>query len=168
MNANPPYPFVQPSHHADILTPLGERVGTMSLAGPILEIELDQNHPLPTNPTQTLPTPLPSSPAGRNNRPRTAFFEMHGYFGPIPVSKRTGDPLSRIPAGFWEAFGAWCNSGQLVVKPAVEEGEWWSKFRKNDGYRGMTPDFVCVIGDGCESRPEIKVTKSDREITVWI
>ena len=149
--------FIQPSHHADIVTPLGERVGTMSLAGPILEIELD-----------FAKNTLPSSPAGRNNRPRTAFFEMHGYFGPIPVSKRTGDPLSRIPGGFWEAFGAWCNSGQLVVKVAIDEKEWWSKFRKSDGYRGMTPDFVCVIGDGCERRPEIKVTDGDREITVLI
>ena len=154
--------FVQPSHHADIVTPLGERVGTMSLAGPILEIELD----FAEFPLHSLK--LPSSPAGHNNRPRTAFFEMHGYFGPIPVSKRTGDPLSRIPGGFWEAFGAWCSSGRLVVKPAVDEKEWWRKFRKSDGYRGMTPDFVCVIGDGCESRPEIKVTDGDREITVLI
>ncbi len=154
--------FIQPSHHADIVTPLGERVGTMSLAGPILEIELDfAKNPPPSS-------PLPSSPAGRNNRPRTAFFEMHGYFGPIPVSKRTGDPLSRIPGGFWEAFGAWWNSGQLVVKVAMDEKEWWSKFRKSDGYRGMTPDFVCVIGDGCEHRPEIKVTKSDKGRTVWL
>ena len=154
--------FIQSSHHADIVTPLGERVGTMSLAGPILEIELDyQTRPLPSSPP-------PSSPAGRNNRPRTAFFEMHGYFGPIPVSKRTGDPLSRIPGWFWEAFGAWCNSGKLVVKVAMDEKEWWSKFRKSDGYRGMTPDFVCVIGDGCESRPEIKVTKSDREMVVFL
>ncbi len=154
--------FVQPSHHADIVTPLGERVGTMSLAGPILEIELD----FAEFPLHSLKPP--SSPAGRNNRPRTAFFEMHGYFGPIPVSKRTGDHLSRIPGGFWEAFGAWCNSGQLVVKPAVDQKEWWSKFRKSDGYRGMTPDFVCVIGDGCEHRPEIKVTKSDKGRTVWL
>lgn len=156
MNTNPLSPFIQPSHHADILTPLGERVGTMSLAGPILEIELDQNYP------------LPPSPAGRNNRPRTAFFEMHGYFGPIPVSKRTGDPLSRIPGGFWEAFGLWCNSGRLVVKPAVDEKEWWGKFRKNDGYRGMMPDAVCVIGDGCESRPIVMVTKSDKGRTVFL
>ncbi len=159
--------FTQPSHHADIVTPLGERVGTMSLAGPILEIELDfAKNPLQSHSTH--PQPLPSSPAGRNNRPRTAFFEMHGYFGPIPVSKRTGDPLSRIPAGFWEAFGAWCNSGQLVVKVELNEKEMLRNFLSGDSYRGMTPDFVCVIGDGCESRPEIKVTKSDREITVWI
>ena len=148
--------FVQPSHHADIVTPLGERVGTMSLAGPILEIELDFTK-----------NPLPSFPAGRNNRPRTAFFEMHGYFGPIPVSKRTGDQLSRIPGGFWEAFGAWCNSGQLVVKVELNEKEMLRNFLGGDGYRGMTPDFVCVIGDGCEHRPEIKVTKGGRGRTVW-
>ncbi len=69
---------------------------------------------------------------------------------------------------FWEAFGAWCSSGRLVAKVAIDEKEWWSKFRKSDGYRGMTPDFVCVIGAGCEHRPEIKVTKSDKGRTVWL
>lgn len=154
--------FTQPSHHADIVTPLGERVGTMSLAGPIMEIELDFAEFPIHSPT------LPSSPTGRHNRPRTALFEMHGYFGPIPVSKRTGDPLSRIPVWFWEAFGAWCNSGQLVVKVELNEKEMLRNFLGGDGYRGMTPDFVCVIGDGCEHRPEIKVTKSDKGRTVLI
>lgn len=32
------------------------------------------------------------------------FFEVHRYHGPIPLHKRTHDPRSTVPAGFWEMW----------------------------------------------------------------
>jgi hypothetical protein len=45
---------------------------------------------------------------------KTVLFELHHYCGPIPCSKRTLEPLSRIPAGFWEAYKRWDQGGRLV------------------------------------------------------
>ncbi len=46
---------------------------------------------------------------------KEVLFEMHKWFGPIPVSKLTGEELRRIPGGFWDAFERWWNCGKLVV-----------------------------------------------------
>lgn len=46
---------------------------------------------------------------------REVVFEMSKWFGPIPSSKKTLDPLARIPRGFWEAYERWDNDGRLVV-----------------------------------------------------
>lgn len=32
------------------------------------------------------------------------FFEVHRYCGPVPLNRRTHDPRSTIPAGFWEMW----------------------------------------------------------------
>ncbi len=45
---------------------------------------------------------------------KTVLFELHHYFGPIPTSKRTLEPLERIPRGFWDAFERWVKAGRLV------------------------------------------------------
>jgi hypothetical protein len=45
---------------------------------------------------------------------REVLFEMHSYFGPMPLNKRTEEPLERIPRGFWEAFDRWVSGGKLV------------------------------------------------------
>ena len=37
---------------------------------------------------------------------RGYLFEVHSYFGPIPVKKHTHDPRVTIPAGFWDAWEA--------------------------------------------------------------
>ena len=79
-------PFIPPSQHVDIIQ-RGRRVGTMSVGGPILFIR-----------------------CGR----REVAFEMHNYHGPIPVDKRNGVELKRIPSGFWKAFEAWVRGGKLV------------------------------------------------------
>ncbi len=34
-------------------------------------------------------------------------WEWHSYFGALPISKRSGDPLVRVPGGFYEAVQAW-------------------------------------------------------------
>ena len=81
-----PTKFVPPSQHVDIIEH-GRRVGTISVGGTILRIM-----------------------CGR----REVAFEMHNYFGPIPVHKRTHDVLTREPAGFWDAVDAWVSGGMLV------------------------------------------------------
>ena len=45
---------------------------------------------------------------------RSVLFEMHHYFGPIPLSKRTEEELRRIPKGFWPAYEKWDSGGRLV------------------------------------------------------
>lgn len=45
---------------------------------------------------------------------KTVLFELHHYFGPHPVSKKTFDPLERIPKGFWDAWERWDVGGRLV------------------------------------------------------
>ena len=32
------------------------------------------------------------------------LFEVHRYVGPLPLNKRTHDPRSTVPAGFWEMW----------------------------------------------------------------
>lgn len=45
---------------------------------------------------------------------KTVLFELHRFFGPHPVNKKTYDPLERIPCGFWDAFDRWDAGGRLV------------------------------------------------------
>lgn len=45
---------------------------------------------------------------------RIMAFEMHRYFGPIPLNKKTQDPLERIPSAFWKAYEQWKAGGKLV------------------------------------------------------
>lgn len=79
--------FEHPGHHVDIVR-RGRRVGTMSVGGPILKITLDSG--------------------------RVVHFEIHNYFGPMPLNQRTGCELSRCPAGFWDAILRWQEGGRLV------------------------------------------------------
>ena len=79
-------PFAAPSQHVDIAKK-GRRIGTISVGGPILRIM-----------------------CGR----REVAFEMHNYFGPTPVNKRTHEALTREPAGFWDAVEAWVRGGKVV------------------------------------------------------
>ena len=63
-------------------------IGHVSLAGEILEIEVGK---------------------------RIRAFEMHRYFGPTVVNRRTGDPIINDPGkAFWDAFERWQISGKLV------------------------------------------------------
>lgn len=32
------------------------------------------------------------------------LFEVHQYFGPMPLNKRTHEPRSTVPAGFWKMW----------------------------------------------------------------
>lgn len=45
---------------------------------------------------------------------KTQLFELHNYFGPIPLNKRTGESISRIPKAFWDAWELWDRSGKLI------------------------------------------------------
>lgn len=58
--------------------------------------------------------PILLIPVGSSGK--TVAFEMHSYFGPIPVSKRTYDPLSNVPSGFWKAFELWEMGGKMVME----------------------------------------------------
>lgn len=81
--------FEPPSQSAWMYNEQGQRVGHISLGGAILEM------------------PLPNG--------KTQLFEMHNYFGPIPVSRVTHDPLQRNPSkAFWLAFARWTVGGELV------------------------------------------------------
>ena len=55
---------------------------------------------------------------------KTVLFELHRYFGPHPVSKRTFDPLERIPKGFWDAYERWDLGGKLVEGETCVVREW--------------------------------------------
>ena len=45
---------------------------------------------------------------------KTVLFEMHNYFGPIPLNKRTDEPMDRIPKAFWDAFERWDLGGKMM------------------------------------------------------
>ncbi len=126
MNTNPLSPFVQPSHHADIVTPLGERVGTMSLAGPILEIELD-----------FAKNTLPSSPTGRHNRPRAKrISRMKRRAQPVlfddmvedsPVSDANSSTFTKnmgLPVHRWFRYSAGFSAewAEQVIKEHLRPG----------------------------------------------
>jgi hypothetical protein len=83
-----PKKFSHPGHHVDMLDVQGRRVGTMTIGGPFLRLVTSSG--------------------------REVLFEMHAWFGPHPVSKKTRDPLDRIPAGFWNAIERWELGGSLV------------------------------------------------------
>ena len=56
---------------------------------------------------------------------RVVTFEMHPQAGPTPLN-RHGDPLTRIPAGFYDAIDRWEAGG------------------------GVTIGDVCVVPETCE------------------
>lgn len=55
---------------------------------------------------------------------RTVLFEMHRYHGPMPVNKKTGCGLERIPEAFWDAYERWDLGGQLVDGDLCVLREW--------------------------------------------
>ena len=95
------HPFVQP-RSCFPLEHAGKVVGTITLGGPDLLM-----------------------PVGS----RTVLFEMHGYCGPMPISKKTGEELKRIPAGFWDAYDRWVAGGKLVADGVCYVREWCPKCR---------------------------------------
>lgn len=44
---------------------------------------------------------------------RVWYFEMHGYLGPNPINKRTGNGVDGTKA-FWEAVTLWAQQGERV------------------------------------------------------
>ena len=60
-------------------------------------------------------------------------FEMHSYFGPIPLHLKTLDPLEREPPGFWKSIEWWEMGGkrmegnQCLIPP-------WCKSCEGTGY----------------------------------
>jgi hypothetical protein len=46
---------------------------------------------------------------------KRVLFEDHPHFGPCPISRRTGDPLSKQPSrAFWDAITRWTLAGKPV------------------------------------------------------
>ncbi len=41
-------------------------------------------------------------------------FEMHSYFGPIPVHAKTHDPIEKVPASFWSSYELWDQGGRQM------------------------------------------------------
>ena len=35
------------------------------------------------------------------------LFEWHSYLGPVPLNKRTKEPRTRVPKGFWSMIDRW-------------------------------------------------------------
>lgn len=79
-------PFEPPSQSAWIVDSTNRVTGHVSLAGPILKMPIGS---------------------------KLIDFEMHRYFGPIPLRK-DGEVRERIPRGFWDAFEAWDKVGRLM------------------------------------------------------
>ncbi len=44
---------------------------------------------------------------------RMWHFEMHPYFGPMPIHKRTGNGIDGTKA-FWEAVTYWAQQGECI------------------------------------------------------
>lgn len=80
-------PFEPPSQSAWIVDSTNRVTGHISLAGPILKM-----------------------PVGG----KLINFEMHRYFGPIPL-RNDGEVRGRIPRGFWDAFEAWTRIGKPLL-----------------------------------------------------
>lgn len=80
-------PFEPPSQSAWIVDAKNRVTGHVALAGPILKM-----------------------PVGD----KVIDFEMHRYFGPMPLRK-DGEVRERIPRGFWVAFEAWDKNGRLMI-----------------------------------------------------
>lgn len=86
----------------------GEVVGTISIGGSELH--------------------MPISPS------RYVLFEMHSYLGPVPLNKKTGELLERVPRKFWDCYKRWELGGKLV-----------------DGETCHVPDWCHACkGSGCE------------------
>jgi len=41
-------------------------------------------------------------------------FEDHPYCGPTPLNGRTGEPLTSMPAAFWDAINRWAVGGKQL------------------------------------------------------
>ena len=99
----------EPSPSGAPLIQRGKVVGHISLGGSLLRMPIGQ---------------------------KVVLFEIHRYFGPHPVSKKTHDPLQRIPRGFWDAYERWDLGGNYV-----------------DGDMCVVPDWCKVCGGvGRESK----------------
>lgn len=85
---------------------------------------------------------------------KEVLFEMHRYFGPHPVSKKTWSPLGRIPNGFWDAYERWSIGGKLVEGDCCIVSEWCHKCKGNGreirmiGKRTGIDDGPCKLCHG--------------------
>lgn len=123
-----PTSFVQPKSCFP-LTIGKKRVGTITVGGPEL----------------LMPVGL-----------RTVLFEMHQYFGPVPMSKTTGSALANIPRGFWDAFERWEAGGKLVVESLCVCREWCSRCE------GLGDETRQIIGRHYEVLGPCKRCNGDR------
>jgi len=56
---------------------------------------------------------------------RIRAFEMHRFFGPIPVNLRTKAPLATDPGfPFWDAYERWDKGGRLIDGQMCVVPEW--------------------------------------------
>ena len=55
---------------------------------------------------------------------KRVLFEMHRYFGPIPLNRKTEQPLERVPRGLDDAVERWKLGGKLVDGDVCVVSEW--------------------------------------------
>lgn len=52
-------------------------------------------------------------------------FEMHNYFGPMPLTPKTLEPTCKLPPQrFWDAYERWELGGKLVAGSICDVPEW--------------------------------------------
>lgn len=91
---------------------------------------------------------------------KDVLFELHHYFGPHPISKKTSAPLERIPGGFWDAFKRWELGGKLMEGKLCVVPEWCPKC-KGSGLRVQMIGKRTGIDEGaCEACHGKKIKQS--------
>jgi hypothetical protein len=79
---------------------------------------------------------------------KTVLFEMHHYFGPVPLNKKTGSGLENIPKGFWDAWERWDLGGKLVNENVCVVPEWCSLCRgRGEEVRHLGGRHYQVVGE---------------------
>ena len=87
---------------------------------------------------------------------RIVTFEMHRWAGPTPLN-RHGDPLTRIPSGFYDAIDRWESGGKLVVDGVCVVPEWCQYCKgTGDAIKALAPGHFEVTGR-CKACDGIKV-----------
>ena len=83
-------------------------------------------------------------------RGRMLAFELHSYCGPLPVSIRTGEPVTRFASRhFYDAFDRWRLGGEVLAEDGVTcvPPPWCSECD------GLGQVVVERVGRHCRVRP---------------
>lgn len=90
------------------------------------------------------------------------LFEMHRYFGPQPVIRKTLYCLQRIPAGFWDAYERWDAGGKMMNENVCVVPAWCSLCRGSGNEEDPSAKGMAITCRACNGT-KVRSVRSNRQ-----